>query len=602
MEKVSPKFLENAKEVALKAVDSSAKIALDFRENLNELPKERKDKSDTSFVTKADLEIQKNIFKIISQSYPDHRFIAEEKYSERIKQFNEENMESEWVWVVDPIDGTRKFLDKNSNYYGIAVSLLKEGYPVLSVFYAPEYKLNDEDKGVLFEASQIERTRVNGRGASVSPSLNFGSEQAVISKTIEEEVPDWEALFASHFQKYWERTGSGTLSLCRVAFSGSGREPILYVFGKTHICNVVAGGYLVDRAGGVCQNVYGKEIFPVDQSILREEIPEISSVIAGHAKVVNRFTSLSRSCKLPRVKVMGFRAKGVKEIDPENPELTMGELVSAPALKRYSNQDDIISSIFNWSEENNENPKVLRALKKMGEKLGSVIEKLLAWKYWKNTERIFIGGGLAKGEVGDVLLKSARRYISSQIDMRKIHHEPEVAGLIGGSYMVPPEGKREKMISVDLGGAKVRAGIVSSPRKEAKVFTKRVRNWKNLNLDRGSLANLVASLILECLEKCENPGEISEYICVGCPGMIDDRGNIIEGASNLPGDWTYPEFHLPSVIRSELRETSFDEFKFIMRNDAVVQGLSEIPFTQDVKEWGILTIGTGLGNAKFLNY
>ncbi len=37
----------------------------------------------------------------------------------------------------------------------------------------------------------------------------------------------------------------------------------------------------------------------------------------------------------------------------------------------------------------------------------------------------------------------------------------------------------------------------------------------------------------------------------------------------------------------------------LMHNDGAVQGLSEIPFMQDYKRWGILTIGTGLGNARF---
>ena len=32
-----------------------------------------------------------------------------------------------------------------------------------------------------------------------------------------------------------------------------------------------------------------------------------------------------------------------------------------------------------------------------------------------------------------------------------------------------------------------------------------------------------------------------------------------------------------------------------------VQGLSEVPYMQDVERWGILTIGTGLGNASFTN-
>jgi hypothetical protein len=43
------------------------------------------------------------------------------------------------------------------------------------------------------------------------------------------------------------------------------------------------------------------------------------------------------------------------------------------------------------------------------------------------------------------------------------------------------------------------------------------------------------------------------------------------------------------------------ETSVVLHNDAVVQGLSEIPFMQDVSRWGILTIGTGLGNARFTN-
>jgi hypothetical protein len=40
---------------------------------------------------------------------------------------------------------------------------------------------------------------------------------------------------------------------------------------------------------------------------------------------------------------------------------------------------------------------------------------------------------------------------------------------------------------------------------------------------------------------------------------------------------------------------------FGLHPDAVVQGLSELPFMRDVSRWGIFTIGTGLGNALFSN-
>lgn len=39
----------------------------------------------------------------------------------------------------------------------------------------------------------------------------------------------------------------------------------------------------------------------------------------------------------------------------------------------------------------------------------------------------------------------------------------------------------------------------------------------------------------------------------------------------------------------------------ILHNDAVVQGLSEVPAMSDVSHWGVLPIGTGLGNARFGN-
>jgi len=38
-----------------------------------------------------------------------------------------------------------------------------------------------------------------------------------------------------------------------------------------------------------------------------------------------------------------------------------------------------------------------------------------------------------------------------------------------------------------------------------------------------------------------------------------------------------------------------------MHNDAVAQGLSEVPYMGDVERWGIFPIGTGLGNARFTN-
>jgi len=44
-----------------------------------------------------------------------------------------------------------------------------------------------------------------------------------------------------------------------------------------------------------------------------------------------------------------------------------------------------------------------------------------------------------------------------------------------------------------------------------------------------------------------------------------------------------------------------DGMRAVAGLDGVVQGLSEVPFMQDVDHWGVVTIGTSLGNARFTN-
>jgi hypothetical protein len=94
---------------------------------------------------------------------------------------------------------------------------------------------------------------------------------------------------------------------------------------------------------------------------------------------------------------------------------------------------------------------------------------------------------------------------------------------------------------------------------------------------------------------------LAPFIGIGCPGIITKDGAIDRGAQNLPGNWESSRFHLPGAICELIPKIGEDETSIIMHNDAVVQGLSEVPYMKDVEHWGVLTIGTGLGNARFTN-
>ena len=94
---------------------------------------------------------------------------------------------------------------------------------------------------------------------------------------------------------------------------------------------------------------------------------------------------------------------------------------------------------------------------------------------------------------------------------------------------------------------------------------------------------------------------LAPVIGIGCPGVIHEDGSIARGAQNLPGNWESSRFNLPRCIGEAMPHIGDHETLVVMHNDAVVQGLSELPFVKDRTHWGVLTIGTGLGNARFTN-
>jgi predicted NBD/HSP70 family sugar kinase len=103
------------------------------------------------------------------------------------------------------------------------------------------------------------------------------------------------------------------------------------------------------------------------------------------------------------------------------------------------------------------------------------------------------------------------------------------------------------------------------------------------------------------LIKAASKGKINlaPVIGIGCPGLINADGSIETGAQNLPGNWESKSFNLPAAVREAIPEIGKHETAVVIHNDAVVQGLSELPRMRVHKHWGALTIGTGLGNVRF---
>ena len=86
------------------------------------------DKPDATPVTLADMEIETRLSEEIAREYPTHGILGEEHDSV--------NLSAEWVWVLDPIDGTKAFTCGKPQF-GTLVALTHHGAPVIGVIDQP---------------------------------------------------------------------------------------------------------------------------------------------------------------------------------------------------------------------------------------------------------------------------------------------------------------------------------------------------------------------------------------------------------------------------------------------------------------------------------
>ena len=253
------------------------------------------------------------------------------------------------------------------------------------------------------------------------------------------------------------------------------------------------------------------------------------------------------------------------------------------------------------------------AVEEFAKEFAFVIRRFLKAKDWRDTERIAIGGGMRASKYGEMAIARTGVLLKGEgvkIDLKPIVNDPDDAGLIGAVQLAPSwifKG-HDSILAVDIGGTNMRAGIVRLNLKKADDLAKadvleRVL-WRHADdkPKREEAIEKLVGMLNKLIGLAKKDGlKLAPFIGIGCPGMIEADGSIDRGAQNLPGNWESSRFNLPAALHEQIPSLGDHDTIIIMHNDAVVQGLSETPHMQDVKRWGVLTIGTGLGNARFTN-
>jgi len=253
------------------------------------------------------------------------------------------------------------------------------------------------------------------------------------------------------------------------------------------------------------------------------------------------------------------------------------------------------------------------AIEEFAQELAYVTGRFLKTKAWADTERIVVGGGFRQSRVGELAIARTDIILKAEdfdVDLVPIRFHPDDAGLLGTLHLAPSwifEG-HDSILAVDIGGTNIRCGVVETRWKKTPDLSKagvwKSELWRHADDEptrEGAVKRLV-KMLKDLITAAEAEGlKLAPFIGIACPGVIDADGSIEKGAQNLPGNWESSKFNLPASLVEAIPQIGDHDTAVLMHNDGVVQGLSEVPFMQDVERWGVLTIGTGLGNARFTN-
>lgn len=261
-------------EIACQAAREASSVIL---KALNQ-PRQVDFKGWANLVTDTDRRSEEIILNRLQKAFPDHGYLAEES--------DQKMVESDYLWVIDPLDGTTNFVHGYPPF-SVSIGCLKNHEPLLGVIMElPSRQLYSamNEKGAFLDGEQIQVSTVSTLKLSLLVT-GFGYEHGPLWETNME-------LFKilTHRTQGVRRLGSAAVELCHVA------RGILDGFWEfdLHPWDSAAGIVILQEAGGQVTKMDGEPYSIFDRQILATN----GSI---HGEILN----------LTRQKVNELRNKGI---------------------------------------------------------------------------------------------------------------------------------------------------------------------------------------------------------------------------------------------------------------------------------------------------
>lgn len=217
-------------------------------------------KSPNDFVTEIDKHAEREIIKIIQKAHPSHGILAEES--------GEIPGNSDTVWIIDPIDGTRNFIH-GFPHFAVSIAVMQKGVVQHGVIYDPV-------RQELFTATRGKGAQLNEKRIRVSkhaqleecllgtgfPYRHSAEHQAAYVESLQTLIPLCGDI---------RRAGAATLDLAYVA---AGRLDGFWELGLKP-WDLAAGALLIKEAGGIVCDTDGSENYL-----------KSGNIVAGNPKIL----------------------------------------------------------------------------------------------------------------------------------------------------------------------------------------------------------------------------------------------------------------------------------------------------------------------------
>jgi len=213
------------------------------------------EKSPDNPVTDADLAADSYLHGALRALLPEAGWLSEETVDDA------ERLAREFVWVVDPLDGTKEFV-LGIPEFTVSVALVQNGKPLVAVIVNP---VTNE----IYSAARGLGLRYNGDSCSVStnPTLEGMSVLASRSERNRGEFAPFEDLVKL------STVGSIAFKLAMIA---AGHADATWSRGPKNEWDICAGVLLIDEAGGSCTDLDGAEI------TFNKSFPKVNGIVADN--------------------------------------------------------------------------------------------------------------------------------------------------------------------------------------------------------------------------------------------------------------------------------------------------------------------------------